>query len=290
MKIDRKELKKLFDDLRKDDKKAFEKLYLKYNRLVYGIAFSILKNKEYSEDIVQNVFMKIYEINKSRLPTHMESSWLYTLTKNETISFIRSKKCDVSLEEIYEIEDVNDDIEKIISKEAYNKIICKLDSVEKEIVSLKILSSFAFDEISKMLNLKASTVKWKYYKALHSLKILLGNIGVFITTFILGVTTLFKKEEKSNNVNNANNVNNEGSSNNEKEELWQSSKDEIFNSNTEKEEILNGIKEEIIIEDKSISYVGVSFLCICAIFFVITLNLFINFVKYQLNFRKKASK
>lgn len=287
MKIDEKELRELFNSLRKDDKKAFEKLYLKYNKLVYGIAFSILKNKEYSEDIVQNVFMKIYEINKSRLPTHMESSWLYTLTKNETISFIRAKKCDVSLEEIYEIEDVNDDIEKIISKEAYNKIICKLDSVEKEIVSLKILSSFSFEEIGKMLNLKTSTVKWRYYKALHSLKILLGNIGVFITTFILGITTIFKKEEKISNVNNANSTNN---NTNKKEDFEQSSKDEIFKSDVEKEEILNNTKEEIIINESNLNYVGVSFLCICAVFFVITLNFLINFLKYQLKFRKKASK
>lgn len=280
MKIDEKELRELFNGLRKNDKNAFEKLYLKYNKLVYGIAFSILKNKEYSEDMVQNVFMKIYEINKSRLPTHMESSWLYTLTKNETISFIRAKKCDVSLEEIYEIEDVNDDIEKIISKEAYNKIICKLDSVEKEIVSLKILSSFSFEEISKMLNLKTSTVKWRYYKALHSLKILLGNIGVFITTLILGITTLFKKEEKISNANSTNN------NTNKKEDFEQSSKDEIFKSDVEKEEILNNIKEEIIINESNVNYIGVSFLCICAVFFVITLN----FLKYQLKFRKKASK
>jgi len=287
MKIDDKEIKELFNGLRKQNKDAFEMLYLKYNKLVYGIAFSILKNNEYSEDMVQNVFMKIYEMEKSKLPTCMEKSWLYTLTKNETISYIRNKKNNVSLEEIYEIEEKNDDIEKIISKEAYNKIICKLSSIEKEIVSLKILSSFSFDEISKMLELNVSTVKWKYYKALNSLKILLGNIGAFVVTFVIGITTLFKKEKTINNSNNSDNIDNSTS---KKEDLEQSSKDEIFKSDEEKEEILNNTKEEIILEKSSINYIGISFLCIFSVFFAIIINFVINFLKCQLKFRKKASK
>lgn len=287
MKIDEKELKELFNGLRGQNKDAFEMLYLKYNKLVYGIAFSILKNNECSEDMVQNVFMKIYEMEKSKLPTCMEKGWLYTLTKNETISYIRNKKCNVSLEQIYEIEEKNDGIEKIISKEAYNKIISKLSSIEKEIVSLKILSSFSFDEISKMLNLNVSTVKWKYYKALNSLKIVLGNIGVFVVTFIIGITTLFKKEKI---VNNTNNSGNKTDGTNKKEDLEQSSKDEIFKSDEEKEEILNNTNEEIIVEESSINYIGISFLCIFSVFFAIIINFFINFIKCQLKFRKKASK
>ena len=61
-KIDEKELNELFIELKHNNKIAFEKLYTKYNKLVYGIAFSILKNKEDSEDVVQIVFSKLYKI------------------------------------------------------------------------------------------------------------------------------------------------------------------------------------------------------------------------------------
>ena len=51
-KIDEKELKKLFTELKSSNNRiAFETLYTKYNKLVYRIAFTILKNKEDSEDI-----------------------------------------------------------------------------------------------------------------------------------------------------------------------------------------------------------------------------------------------
>ena len=40
-----------------------------------------------SEDIVQIVFSETYTLDKNKLPTNKEVSWLYTLTKNETLKF-----------------------------------------------------------------------------------------------------------------------------------------------------------------------------------------------------------
>ena len=77
----------IFQDLQQGDSKKLNNLYNEYNRLIYGIAFSISKNKEDSEDIVQIVFLKIFQMDKSKLPTNNEASWLYSLTKNETLNY-----------------------------------------------------------------------------------------------------------------------------------------------------------------------------------------------------------
>lgn len=53
-KIDGKELHELFEKLKVKNKEAYEELYKKYSTLVYQIAFSVLKNKENAEDIMQN--------------------------------------------------------------------------------------------------------------------------------------------------------------------------------------------------------------------------------------------
>lgn len=79
-KIDVDELKELFIEIKYNNNIAFEKLYKRYNKLVYGIAFSILKNPHDTEDIVQSVFTKIYSIDKNKLPERNESSWLYSTT------------------------------------------------------------------------------------------------------------------------------------------------------------------------------------------------------------------
>ena len=116
-KIDEKELKKLFTELKSSNNRiAFETLYTKYNKLVYRIAFTILKNKEDSEDIMQAVFSKIYTLSKDKLPIDNIPTWIYSVTKNESISLFRKKKNTVNIESVYEIADT--DNEKRVSKKS----------------------------------------------------------------------------------------------------------------------------------------------------------------------------
>ena len=91
-KIDKKELHNIFCNIENNKELYFNKLYEKYKKLVYAIAFSILKDKDNSEDIVQKVYIKILKMEKQKLPKTNEAGWLYSITKNETIDFIKSKK------------------------------------------------------------------------------------------------------------------------------------------------------------------------------------------------------
>lgn len=299
IKIDDKELNELFIELKHNNKIAFEKLYTKYNKLVYGVAFSILKNKEDSEDVVQIVFSKLYKIDKNKLPSNKEASWLYTLTKNETISFLRKKNNDINLESIYEIEDKDNEINNIIDQVEFNRLISGLNDKEKQIISLKILANLSFDEIGKLLNEPTGTIKWRYYKSIHTLKILLSNLGMFIVTFVIGIKTLFNKKisnkieqeeiiEDSQIEQNQENLEDEAT----KSEIQESLKDETNNDINESQN--EGIKEEIGIPEQpnteQINYYGVGILSISSIFLIITITFLSFFVKYQLKRNKKTSK
>ena len=125
--INKEELHEIFDKL-KDEKKEFEKLYEQYGNLVYKIAFSIVKNREQSEDIKQIVFLKIWKIEKDKLPARNEASWLYSITKNETLNYIKKQKDTISLDDIYYITVEDKELNKIIDKESYNKILDRLES------------------------------------------------------------------------------------------------------------------------------------------------------------------
>ena len=89
----------------------------------------------------------------------------------------------------------------MIDRENYNQLINKLDSKEKEIVSLKVISNFSFKQISELLGEPIGTVKWRYYKSIYALRIMLSNLGMFIVTFILGIAS-FKQSNKISNGNN----------------------------------------------------------------------------------------
>ena len=77
--------------LKKDDK-AFTTLYEMYSKNVFGVIYNLMKDKEEAEDILQEVFVKIwknidtYNESKGRLYT-----WIVNIARNATIDKLRSK-------------------------------------------------------------------------------------------------------------------------------------------------------------------------------------------------------
>ena len=297
-KIKARELKELFIEIKYGNKIAFEKLYNNYNKLIYSIAYSILKNKQDAEDIVQIVFEKIYLIDKEKLPNKNETSWLYSVTKNETINYLKRNKNNIDLDSIYNIEDDNNEINKIINQDSYNRLIGKLNDKEKEIISLKIISNLSFEEIGKLLKEPTGTIKWRYYKAINTLKISLSNLGMFIITFVIGIKTLFNKKasdkvDLDKTIENNTTEQTRENTNNETKKGQENLKDEVKSDISESQN--KETKEEINIvsqptDTETINNFGVCILSISSIFLILTIIFSIIFAKYQLKLRKKLSK
>lgn len=293
--INKEELHANFVAIVNRDEDKFNKLYENYKSLVYAISFSILKNKEASEDVVQIVFSKIWNMKKENLPTANEASWLYSLTKNETLNFLRKEKNWVSVDELYYISD-DENLNEIIDKDTYNRIISGLDDKEQEIVSLKILSGLSFREIAGILNIPIGTVQWRYYKALHTLKILISNLSMFIVAITVFVANkiLFKNRQK---VANEEVKQEEQDEYRKDEESTKQETDDIKESLKLENEILGDntatsqIKEyETVKETTNLNKTDTVILSISGIFLTITIIFSIIFVKYQQKRKKKVSK
>ena len=291
--INKEELHEIFDKL-KDEKKEFEKLYEQYGNLVYKIAFSIVKNREQSEDIKQIVFLKIWKIEKDKVPARNEASWLYSITKNETLNYIKKQKDTISLDDIYYITVEDKELNKIIDKESYNKILDRLESKEQEIISLKILGNLSFQEIAQMLDEPVGTIKWKYYKSIHTLKILLSNLSMLIVTLLVGLKTMFNtnKSEQPSIAEQEKNITEDSTTKQaEKTKTETESQDRSENNIIAEDSTKEETTEEIIIpKSQEINYVGVGILSISGIFLIVTLIFTIFFVKYQLKEKKKLYK
>lgn len=313
MKINDKELEKVFLEIKQNKTDGVENLYNKYKKVVYGIAFMISKNQDDAEDIMQIVFAKIYKLEKSKIPINNYASWLYSITKNETINYLKKKKNDIPLDKVYEIPNDNNELNKIVDNIEFNKLISKLNDKEKEIISLKIVSNFSFQEIAKLLEEPVGTIKWRYYKSIYNLKAILGNLAIFIITITIGTKALLSRKR----IENINQIENVEQNSTTKEELTNSTlsdenifKDETKNSSNEIKEEENirqdintntntnitqnnniNIQENTIYQEQQNNnynhYIGYSFLSISLIFFIITLYFFI---KYQPKHLKKLSK
>lgn len=280
---DKIKLDQLFKEMKQGNAQMIQEIYNRYHRLVYGIAFSILKNKEDAEDVMQIVFSKLYSIDKSKLPKEKAGTWLYSVTKNEALAILRRKGEYVSLEDIYNCENTRNEIDSFIDKESYNKLINKLSQKEQEIVSLKILSKLTFQEIAEMLGESENTIKWRYYKAIYTLRITLSNLGMFIITFVLGIVTLKNQKKEAEDTNKVS----------DEVEIQPSEPvyrdDEESTSKVEEMENTEFI-ENVIVEyptSNTTNYVSTGIFGISAIFLILTIIFSLSLVKYQLNKRKK---
>lgn len=283
----KKKLEELFKEIKQGNNQIMQDLYEQYKSLVYGVAFSILKNKEDSEDIVQTVFLKIFRLEKEKFPTKNVATWIYSVTKNETLNFLKNKKEEFNIDELYYIANENKELNEIIEIDSYNKIIVKLPIKEQEIISLKILSGLSFKEISMILDLPIGTVQWRYYKGVHTLKLLLSNLSMFIITmiaFVLKKQHIGKKQVNQEEI---------------KEETIDNSS-EYRQEETLKKDETNIIENTTITTDKAeitetesnprIDIVDIGILSISSIFLIATITFLIIFIKYQQKPRKKLSK
>lgn len=180
-----KKEEEIFELLKTNRKLGIEELYKIYSKLVFGVIYSILKNTDETEDVLQNVFIKIFKLDNEKLPTKSHLSWLYSVAKNETINYIKKYSKEKKFENLYEISDNDTEIEKVLDKEYFNNLIKNLPQKQQEILSLKIVSNLSFKEIANILNMKIPTVQWHYYKSLNTIKLLLGNvITIFVGAFL----------------------------------------------------------------------------------------------------------
>lgn len=303
MKINKQELHSIFTEIINNDETRFKELYEKYYSLVEAIAFSILKNKEISQDIAQEVFTKIFELPKDQLPSSNEATWLYTVTKNEAIAYIRKQKNTVNIEDIYNVSTEDEYLNDVISKETYNKIISKLGKKEQEIVSLKVIGDLSFKEIASILNMPMGTVQWKYYKAIKLLNLLLQNAILFVITITLYISRKIStnrfvaKEGATNEINKGDKTNDnerENESDKKQESLKQDPsltiKNEIYSddkleTNTITNTIEVGMQESYKFDSFNTVLIGISVLTL-----IVTIILSIIFSKHQQKGNKKTSK
>lgn len=163
-------LEKLLKKLSQKDEKAFNEFYNQYSKLIFTIAFSILKDDE-ANDVVQNVCLKLTSLSIDSLPTLNAKSWLYALIRNESFRLYNKRKLNIDIEHIEIGENKIDQLKEELFIEQCFHI---LNDQEKEIIIFK-LSGFKFREISQFINKPTNTCIWLYHEAIKKIR---RNINV----------------------------------------------------------------------------------------------------------------
>ena len=148
-----------------NDIEAFNELYNIINNNVYSFALSILKNSEDAKDVMQEVFITIYNNAFKYQNQNKPMAWILTITKNIAYNKIRSNKKTINVDEIDFITKPNHD-DKILIEYLLNN----LNDDERNIIVLHAMNGFKFHEIAKILDLKLTTTLSKYHRAIKKLK------------------------------------------------------------------------------------------------------------------------
>lgn len=185
-KIKEGELKDIFELLRNGESEALGLLYQSHYNRLYGIAMSVLNDANDAEDVVHNVIIKLYNLDKEKFPKDHELSWLYSVVKNEALDFKRKQKREAPLDCPVALNDKN--IEQFADMDSYYSMIEGLNDMQRQIVTLKVLGGYTHREIAAMLNKPCGTVQWIYNTAVKKLRVLLSALATMILIVSGGIT------------------------------------------------------------------------------------------------------
>jgi RNA polymerase sigma factor (sigma-70 family) len=154
------------------DYDAFERLYQRHSKKIYGYIFSKIKNTEESEEIYQTTFRKLHgSLNRYRknLPF---LPWVFTICKNSIIDN-RRKKTNLANYQINSdrIEEYGESVFEI-QKDSLSNIegFDQLKSKEKKVLKLKYMQDFDFEQISSLLGYSKSNARKISSRAIEKLK------------------------------------------------------------------------------------------------------------------------
>jgi RNA polymerase sigma-70 factor (ECF subfamily) len=174
----------LVERSRRGDAKAMEAIYERYKRTLFNLAFRFTYNSTVAEDLLQDIFIKVF--------THLEdvqnvktfSGWIYRIGLNTCYSYLRRKKVEaqksIPLSEIEgKIEEACYDTPEEEMKKPLDEAVQSLPEKLKAIFLLHDVQGFRHEEIAKTLGCAVGTSKSQLFKARIRIRQFLKEKQVF---------------------------------------------------------------------------------------------------------------
>lgn len=153
-------------------KKYFEEQISLIYKDLYKFIYSIIKNQHLTDDILQETLMKAYEKFHTIKDINKFKSWIFTIAKNESISWIKKYNREIPSEYIHLelsadfLGDITGDLLiKSETKEQIRESIKMLKPIDQEIMYLRYYYDLNLNEIALILNLNHNTVRTKHVRA-----------------------------------------------------------------------------------------------------------------------------
>jgi len=167
----------LYSLLCEDDENCFRFIYDKYHNRIYGVAMRYLKSDIISEEVVQEVFMKLWIERKNIKSGTPLEAWLYTVAKNNTINRLKKIATEWKAINYLKVNQKNydDSAEDKLKNSDCNRLLneaLKVLSVNQlKVYKLSREENLSYVQIAQELSISPLTVKTHMSRALAHLKL-----------------------------------------------------------------------------------------------------------------------
>lgn len=173
------------------DIEAFDEIYRHYFQKLYNFVLKFMKDTEETKEIVQEVFVKLWQ-NHNKIDIYASfDSYLFTIAYNTSISALKKKASQIKYAEYIkhknDIFDASDGISELQYKELVEQLeisINKLSPRQKEIFNLSRIDGLLHNEIAEKLNISKNTVKNQIVTTLKYLKSQFGSEYIMVILYL----------------------------------------------------------------------------------------------------------
>lgn len=182
----------LLTQLKNGDMLAFDRIYELYSHKLFSFVLKILKNEAEADDIVQEVFVKIWE-SRDKLGDHkLLNSYIFTIAYNNSIDLIRKRINNNKYLEHLRNSSIIQTTPSSISEIEFNelniqieKLIANLPDRQRQVYLLHRENGLTYPEIAKQLGISKNTVENHMVKALKYLRLNMDNSLLVNMLFVI---------------------------------------------------------------------------------------------------------
>lgn len=169
---------------------VFETLFKSHFKELHSYANTLVRDELVAEEIVQNLFFKLWE-KKENLNIHTSlRAYLYRSTYNESLNYLRHQKVKLKYQQHseYTMKDKADNLNQLEAKELERKLHSALNRLPEACRTIFQMSRFEdlkYREIADKLNISIKTVENQMGKALRTLRVELIDFLPLIFLFLI---------------------------------------------------------------------------------------------------------
>ena len=176
--------------LKEGDRDAFNTVYWRYSPKAYNTVLYLLNDADLAEDVVQELFLTIWEKRGNILPELNFEAYISTIARNLAYKYVEEAlHRNLPVEEIRDAKLISNSEEDAIEADSLREyifnVISSFPEMRRKVFIMSRFENLSHAEIAKKLSLSERTVEAHIYQALKELRKVLGNKAVaFILIYL----------------------------------------------------------------------------------------------------------